>query len=62
MRKDKHTISADHLLKLFLKSEQKGENWILIDFWRFRNDVITSLIDVNFLYFHNELKMYDCRL
>ena len=25
--KDKHTISADHLLKLFLKSDQKGENF-----------------------------------
>ena len=57
MPKDKHIISADHWLKLFIKSEQKEENWILTDFFYvFRNDVITILIDLNFLNFHNVQK------
>ena len=46
MRKDRNII----------KSEQKGkiEIWLIFDV--FRNDVITSLTNDNFLYFHNEQK------
>ena len=53
---DKHTIGADHLLELFYNSGKKGKIEFCPIFDDFRNDVITTLVDINFLYFYNQQK------
>ena len=53
---EKHIIGADILMAFFVKCGEKGKIEFYLIFDNFRNYVITSFIDMNFLYFYNQYK------